>query len=155
MFVSGPFGRGRVDMVVTGGKVPGVDGDVEGSKDSPAARVVVWKQDGGTWKATSRKVGVKIGPLKRIAPLTFGRKDLIGLLAEHEQITDDMGGVPLVTGRQVKTVYDRGLRDYPGHGITSLDPDGWATGRVGVFLQAARGERDDSRDADLLGDGAT
>jgi hypothetical protein len=26
---------------------------------------------------------------------------------------------------------------------------------VGVFLQAARGERDDSRDADLLGDGAT
>jgi hypothetical protein len=159
-FVQWGSNRGRVDLVVTNGKVPGVDDDVEGSKDSPAARIVVWEPDGDGYKATRQKVAKMVHTLKRIPPLTSGKSlrggDLIGLLADHEAtVADADGTVPdtaHVTGVAVKTVYDRGLAAWPGDEHTTLTREEWATSRVKAFLATAAGDDpgDYSRDLALL-----
>jgi hypothetical protein len=71
--------RGKVDLVVTNGKVPGVEQDVTGTADKPAARVVVYEPGaGGKWKATGKKVGVSQLQPQAQRPVHggFGKKDL-------------------------------------------------------------------------------
>jgi hypothetical protein len=156
-FVSWSGGKGRVDLVVTNGKVPGVEDDVEGTTKTPAARVVVWV-DG---KATRRKIAKSTHTLKRIAPLNFGGKktgdptDIVTVLAEHETKCEQMGAPAYtrVTGRAVKAVYDRGITSWPGDDVTVLSPQEWATGRVQHFVKVAAGDVDvdeAGNDTDLL-----
>jgi hypothetical protein len=155
-FVSWSGGKGRVDLVVKNGKVPGVDDDVEGTADSPAARVVVWEDR----KPTRKKVAAKVATLKRIAPLTFGKEKkepsvaLMELVADHEQRIAD-GELPAeaaVSGRTVKAVFDRGVQAWPGEAKTTLTAEQWAVGRVEAFLTVAGGGevKGYRRDADLL-----
>lgn len=147
-FVSWSGGKGRVDLIVTNGKVPGVDDDVEGSKDSPAARVTVWEKDGADYKPSKKKTAAMVHTLKRIAPLTGVKAApgaagmaLISLLAaheeriEHESLTESAQ----VTGGAVKAVWDRGLAAYPGEDTAGLSREEWAEERVKTFLKVAAG----------------
>jgi hypothetical protein len=148
--------RGRVDLTVTNGKVPGVEEDVEGSKDSPAVRVVIWEPDGDGYKPSRKKVGKMAHTLKRIQPLTRKGKaapgaDLVTLLADHED--RGLGEPARVTGGAVKAVYDRGSASWPGPTRTSLTRQQWATDRVKAFLAVAAGDTEPgaySRDTALL-----
>jgi hypothetical protein len=145
--------RGRVDLVVRTGKVPGVDDDVEGSKDSPAVRVVIWDKDGDGYKPSRRKVGKMAHTLKRIAPLTrtggksTGGVDLVGMLAAHE--ARNLPPHARVTGAAVKAVYDRGLAGWPGFERTTLTREQWAAGRVKSFLAVAAGDAPSHRPRDV------
>lgn len=150
-FVSFSGGKGRVDLIVSKGKVPGVDGDVEATSDSPAARVVVWK-DG---KPTREKRAFSTHTLKRIAPLDKPeKKGIVALAAEHDHACAAMG-LPdhaRVTGVAVKTAYDRGLEAYPT-GRTSLTREEWAEARAAHFVKVAAGTVPRARaghDVDLL-----
>lgn len=143
-FVSWKGGKGRVDLLVTRGKVPGVTGDVEGTADSPAARVVVWK-DG---KPTREKIGVSTHVLKRIAPLDKPEEKsadpatvLVTALSAHESLCSSLN-LPehaRVTGAAIAEVYGRGVKSYP-EGRTSLSESDWAQGRVQHFIRVAAGQ---------------
>ena len=159
-FVSWSGGKGRVDMVVSKGKVPGVEDDVEGTSKAPAARVVVWV-DG---KPTRKKIGKSTHVLKRIAPL--GKPDkkdasavLVETVADHEERCEAMNlpGYNRVTGEAVKTVYDRGVEAWPGEEKTVLSAEEWALGRVEHFVKVAVGEIESKdragHDTDLLSPG--
>lgn len=158
-FVSWSGGRGRVDLVVTNGKVPGIEDEVEGSKDSPACRVVVWEKDGDGYKPSRRKVGAMAKTLKRIAPLRGGKKSspvtsatrLVELIAEHEQRIEaqGLGDAARVSGAAVKSVYDRGLTAWPGVLRTALTREQWGQERVKAFLDAAAGQVIDNYRNDL------
>ena len=153
-FVSWSGGKGRVDLIVTTGTVPGVTGEpVEATSDSPAARVVVWK-DG---KATREKVAASTHTLKRIAPLDADEAKgdpaarLVALQGAHERQVRS-AGTPAsgLTGVAFKTAYDRGLRDWPGSDVTSVSPVEWALGRASHLAKAALGTASVTNDADLL-----
>lgn len=158
-FVSWSGGKGRVDIIVTNGKVPGVEDEVEGSKESPAARVTVWEKDGDGYKAGGKKVGAMVQTLKRIAPLQSGKAApgpagaaLITLLAAHEErIThENLGAAAQVTGTAVKAVYDRGLSAWPGMEKTGgVSREDWAEKRVGAFLTVAAGDKIEGYTRDL------
>jgi hypothetical protein len=153
-FVSWSGGKGRVDLVVTKGTVPGVDDEVEATEESPAARVVVWK-DG---KATREKVAASTHTLKRIAPLDGSEEKsnpveaLMVLGTNHAQYAEESSLPPSANVGTVamKSAYDRGLADWPGPGATTLSPTEWALGRAAHLCKAALGEVDDTNDADLL-----
>jgi hypothetical protein len=156
-FVSWPGGKGRVDLIVRSGKVPGVDDDIEGSDKTPAARVVVWEDD----KPTRKKIGKSTHTLKRIPPLnknkTEGKTEglgsaLVALHADHAQLceeTQSVAGVNL-TGMAIKTAYERGLASYPGADVTVLSAEEWALGRAAHLCKVARGEAEETNDTDLL-----
>lgn len=158
-FVSWGGKKGRVDLIVTSGKVPGVTEDVEGTAKTPAARVVVYDGDG---KATSEKVGVSTATLKRIPPIMGSqkgpkkKKSLVEVLADHEAACEEKGlpAHAALTGTAVKTVYDRGIEQYPGEQRTSLTAEDWAYGRVEHFVKVAAGDVEDVKaagnDTDLL-----
>lgn len=144
-FVSWKGGKGRVDLLVSRGKVPGVEGDVEGTADSPAARVVVWKNG----KPTREKIGVSTHVLKRIAPLDKpeGEKKsdpaaaLVAALSAHESLCSSLS-LPdhaRVTGAAISEVYGRGVKSYP-EGRTTLSAQEWAMGRVQHFVKVAGGQ---------------
>ena len=157
-FVSWGSSKGRVDLVVTNGKVPGVEEDVTGSASNPAARVVVWEQGaGGKWKATGRKVGVAASSLKRTLPLTFGGKKSLGPDADEalvEVLTDyyeaaqtEAKGLPLVDPGAVRSVYERGLDSWPGEDA-DVPREHWALGRTKAFLTVAAGRAVPGYEAD-------
>lgn len=156
-FVAWGGKKGQVDLIVTNGKVPGVDGDVEGSEKTPAARVVVYEDD----KATSQKVGVSTHTLKRIPPLGRarppGQKALVAVVARHDADIEELGlpEYAAVTGEAVKTVYDRGLAGYPGENVVGVDAGTWAIERVGYFVKVASGDETEKpgHDTDLLNPG--
>lgn len=157
-FVAWDGGEGRVDLVVTNGKVPGVSEDVEGTTKSPAARVVVY-EDG---KATGKKIGASTHTLRRIAPIGSARQKksahpgrLVSLLSEHETkcAEMDLPSHAHVTGFALKAVYDRGVQAWPGHEVTTLTAQEWAIGRVEHFVKVAAGDvapRAAGHDTDLL-----
>lgn len=154
-FVSWSGGKGRVAMVVTNGKVPGVEGDVEGSSSSPAAQVVVYEND----KATKKKIGMSTHKLKRIAPIgaaAFGKKSLVSVHSDHEAKCADLGlpDYARLSGMAVKTAYDRGLHSWPGEAVTTLTAEEWALGRVEYLVKVAAGDVIDrpGNDTDLLDD---
>jgi hypothetical protein len=148
-FVSWPGGRGRVALVVTNGKVPGIEDEMEGSASSPAAQVVVWERSGDGYKPSRKKVGAKLQTLKRIAPLQSGKKSsavtsatrLVEMIAEHEQRieSEDLGETARVSGASVKSVYERGLAAWPGVLRTGLTREEWAQERVKAFMNTAAG----------------
>lgn len=158
-FVSWDGGHGRVDIVVTNGKVPGVDGDVEGTKDSPAARVTVWEKGGDDYKATGQKTAAMVGTLKQIAPLQAAKAAggsagmaLISLLAAHEErvAAEGLGDGAQVSGQAVKAVWDRGVAAWPGEEKTGCPTaEAWAEKRVAAFLSVAAGETVDNYTRDL------
>lgn len=160
-FVSWSGGSGRVDLIVTNGTVPGVDGDTEGTADSPAARVVVYEKNGDTWKASSRKVGAKVATLKRIPPLTgarFGKKsvqdELEDVRAEADALAEGRGlGEDIVPAtKTLLDVYERGVKAWPGTGATELDARSWGLARARAFAAKALGDPVEgyTRDDDLL-----
>lgn len=147
---SGGKARGKVDLVVTGGQVPGIKGDnpIFASKASPAARVIVYEKSGNGWKPTSTKVGHKATSLTKIAPLSPPKPETKGLdgVVEMLGMRDTW-----VTPEVAEVAYERGLKGWPGEDVTILDADGWARGRVKALLDAADGEVIDGfADADLL-----
>lgn len=161
-FVSWSGGRGRVDQVVTNGKVSGIEDDVEGTAKSPACRVVVWEKDGDGYKPSKKKVGAMAATLKRIPPLRSGKKSagttsattLVEMLGDHDQriidegLTDDAR----VSGKAVKEVYDRGIASWPGVLRTGLTREQWGEQRVKAFLDTAAGSPVEgyTRDLSLL-----
>lgn len=159
-FVSWSNGRGKVDLLVTRGSVPGVEGDVEGTSKSPAARVVVWA-DG---KPTKKKIGMSTHKLRRIAPLDgSGKKvtpaqELVAMVTYHSAEHDALG-LPehtRLTAEAFKTAFDRGVDSWPGEGKTLLNREEWAIGRVKHLVKVATGEvtevKDAGHDLDLLHD---
>jgi hypothetical protein len=156
--------RGRVDLVVTNGSVPGVpdDAKAEGSAKSPAARVVVYERAGDSWKATSRKIGASVYKLKKIAPLpgarALAKKSVQGALAdlrdETEALADVRENAVVPEMATLLTVYERGVKAWPGRELTDLTPQEWALGRARAFCTKALGDTDDvagyTRDDDLL-----
>lgn len=156
--------RGRVDLVVPNGQVPGVadDDGAEGTPGAPAGRVVVYEEVGGKWKATSKKIGAKLARLKRIPPLVGARPgkksvqdSLADLRAEAEALADGRGlleQVRIPGTEQLLQVYERGVKAWPGSDTTELDPREWALGRARAFCTKALGEDVPgyTRDDDLL-----
>lgn len=157
-FVSFPGGKGRVDLTVSKGKVPGVEGDVEGTDKSPAARVVVWK-DG---KPTREKRAFSTHKLKRIAPLDKPEKKadpaatLVAMVAQHERRVSALRLPPerRVSGIAVKSAYDRGMAAWPGESKTSLSRTEWGLARAEHFVRVAAGDVGEKsragNDVDLL-----
>lgn len=139
-FVTWSGGKGKVEIVVTSGKVPKVDTDIEGTKDTPAARVRVWKESDGKWAATDQRIGIKTSSLKTTAPLGGGfpakkghpEEELVTKLAAY-------AGDRPVTPTAVKAVYARGIKSHPGSLVTTLSPQEWGLGRVDAFLAKAAG----------------
>jgi hypothetical protein len=161
--VSWSGGSGRVNMIVTTGKVPGVSGDVEGTPSSPAARVVVWEKDSsGNWRATGKATAAKVATLKRIAPLsgggsTSGGKSAADLLltlhAHHKDLADEIGAPSYTVpdSKAVETVFERGQNSWPEEKAL-VGRDDWALSRVGAFLEMAAGTPREGyeRDVDML-----
>lgn len=153
--------RGRVDLVVTNGTVPGVDGAAEGTKASPAARVVVYEKAENGWKATARKVAAPVADLERIGALPGARTgkksvqdELADVRAEAEALADGRGlgeGVVPATTTLLE-VYERGVKAWPGSDATELDVRAWALGRARAFCAKALGDDVEGyhRDDDLL-----
>lgn len=158
-YVGWPGGRGRVDLIVTKGSVPGVDGDA----DAPAARVVVWGLQDGGWAQTGRRVAVKTLELTAIPPplpAATGTGWLVALLAAHQEYADAAGlpGHARPAGAAVKSVYARALGAWPGLVKTELMQQEWALERVQLFLAIAAERADPfltdyEDDLDLLPEG--
>jgi hypothetical protein len=149
-------------MIVTSGKVPGVDADVVGSPSSPAARVVVWQRgDGDTWSPTQKVLAAMVATLKRIAPLkgaAHATKSadaaLVAAHTDHQALAEDLGA-PAYTVPDpdaIKTVYNRGVAAWPGEDKTALTDEEWGLSRVAVFLAMASGTPREGyrRDVDML-----
>lgn len=163
-YVKWPGGQGRVDLVVTDGKVPGVDSDVTGSAADPALRIVVYVEADGQWKAGGDKVARRASSVARTAPLANRRApqgksaatfDTLADLLADQQTRGRMQGWPdhaLPDGGAVKAVYERGTKAWPGEARTTLTAERWAVERVKAFLATAAGDRPAgySRDDDLL-----
>lgn len=161
-FVSWKGGKGRVDLVVRTGTVPGVDpddgGDEKANPGSPLARVVVWEQDGDTWKASRKKIAERVATLKRIPPLA-GAKVSPGagvpaaLVAMHAAYGAhaEATGVALPDGHAVTEVFARGVKAWPGEDC-GLGAEEWGLARVASFLDVATGGQSAgyTRDDDLL-----
>lgn len=151
-FVAWSNGKGRVDLLVSKGKVPGVDDDVEGTEKSPAARVTVWK-DG---KATREKRAFSTHTLRRIPPLDKDKKSapgeaLVALAAEHHEATASLPETKRLTGESIKAAFERGVADWPGQERTSLSPEEWGLGRAEHLVKVATGVTNVvGNDADLL-----
>jgi 2'-5' RNA ligase len=161
--------KGRIDLIVTSGTVPGATSPtgepVEGSKGSPAARVVEYEPAGdGTFKATGKKFASTVAKLKRSAPLrTRSTKSLEEALAwaqvghgDPDHDGPDHDG-PAPSADALRTVYERGVKSWPGQDVTALDAHQWGLGRVDGFVALLTGFRPDgyTGDDDLLPDDAT
>jgi len=151
-FVSWSGGKGRVDLIVRSGKVPGVEGDVEATEDSPAARIVVW-EDG---RPTRKKIAASTHTLRRIPPIdgAEGKGDpaaeLVVLHASHAQQTEGKSTAAL-SGAAIKAAYDRGVKAWPGDTATILTAEEWGLARARhLAAVAASGEKAALNDADLL-----
>lgn len=149
-FVSWDGGEGRVDLIVRTGTVPGVSGDIEATEDSPAARVVVWK-DG---KATDQKIGASTHTLRRIAPLDQEEKhdpieQLLVMHRDHVEQATEAKRLP-VSGDALRQAYERGIKSWPGEAVTALSSTDWALGRVEHLVKVAMGTDVPTNDADLL-----
>lgn len=140
--------KGKVDLVVTTGTVPGAtaaDGtDVAATASSAAARVVEYEPAGnGTYKATGRKFAASVATLRRIPPLrTRETKSLEeGLAWTTLAHGDDDLGPPPPPAAALRTVYGRGTKAWPGEHRTTLTAHQWALSRVDAFAATAAGMR--------------
>lgn len=133
--------RGRVDLVVTKGAVPGFP-TVTGTADTPAARVVLYERSAGQWTPTGVKVAVPAPALTVLDTVVTRGVDtadpagaLVALVADHEA-----AGLTPVPGDAVKAVYDRGVKAWPGPQVTVLTAQQWGLARAGAFLDVAAGK---------------
>jgi hypothetical protein len=154
-FVTWSGKTGRVDLLVQTGLVPGVDREMTGTADDPAARVVVWARDGNRLAPTGERVAVKAAelcPTGEPCPAPGGIGQLVALVAEHET---RLSAHPRPDGHAVKMVYRRGLEGWPGPQATNLTCEEWALGRVRWFYALTAGLvlPGYRRDADLLPEG--
>jgi hypothetical protein len=138
---------GRVDLVVSSGIVPGVEGEHTGTADEPIARVVVGEE----------KVAVKVSALTAVDPEPEYKGEaaaLVGLLAEHSRKAEGKGASATLSPEAVQTAFERGLHEWPGEDVTGLTADQWAVGRVAHLSKAALApevaQTQGLNDADLL-----
>jgi hypothetical protein len=162
-FVAWGNQQGKVDLIVTNGKVPGVEQDITGTAAKPAARVIVHTPGpGGKLKSTGKKVGVSVSALKRSAPFAFGGKKDLDLTDPQAALVDVLTGyyeahdgqTPVIDPLAVKAVYERGLESWPGE-HTDVPNEAWALGRTKAFLMVAAGGevKGYDHDRDLLPEG--
>ena len=154
-FVEWKDGKGRVDLIVRTGKVPGVDGDIEATPDSPAARIAIWENG----KPTGQKTAAPASALSRIAPLDGSEEKadpaaaLVALHAAHVEHIEHEGKTQAaaLTGEAIKTAYDRGTGSWPGAEHTTLTAEEWGLGRARHLVDVALGEEKSAlNDPDLL-----
>lgn len=97
---SGGAARGKVERIVTSGKVsiPDSDVTVSGTEDDPAALIRVWRPRGEGWAASDRVVGHKVSTLKKIAPLKESEKSFDDIEIKAVEIEGQQGAdkAPLV-----------------------------------------------------------
>lgn len=97
---SGGAARGKVERIVTSGKVsiPDSDVTVSGTEDDPAALIRVWRPRGEGWAASDRVVGHKVSTLKKIAPLQESEKSFDDIEIKAVEIEGQQGAdkAPLV-----------------------------------------------------------
>lgn len=97
---SGGAARGKVERIVTDGKVsiPDSDVTVSGTEDDPAALIRVWRPRGEGWAASDRVVGHKVSTLKKIAPLKESEKSFDDIEIKAVEIEGQQGAdkAPLV-----------------------------------------------------------
>lgn len=137
-WVSGNFGVGKIDLVVSTGKVPGVDSDVEGTKDKPAARVRVY-EDG---KATDKRVAAKLSGLKSTfpqKPKAQKKSGSAGLVLLVADAAGRLGPVDNPGPEAIRTAYERGQASWPGETKTLLSAEEWALGRAQAFVDKCAG----------------
>jgi 2'-5' RNA ligase len=145
-FVSVGGKKGKVDLVVTSGVVPGAKSakgvPFDGSKEAPAARVVIYEAAGnGTWKSTGTKVAAAVSSLKRIPPLrTRESKSLAEALAGMVVDYADIGTAPPSVD-VLETAYQRGVASWPGESKTALTAEQWGLGRTEALLSTMAGAR--------------
>lgn len=121
---------GQVDLIVTDGTVPGVEGDVVGTKSHPVARVL----------GAEGKTAVPVADLD-VADVEDGEP-----YEPLEALADE-------TGLDVKALveaYARGWKAYPGEAKTLLSQDDWAMGRAERLAAAAADTALSCNDRDLL-----
>lgn len=142
--------RGRVDLVVAAGDVPGTTGPtVTGTPAQPAARVVLYERAGAGWAPTAARFAVPVGQLAPVAPLPVAAAKGLDVTATVEEC--HAAGLA-VTAAAVKTVFGRGEAAWPGPDVTALSRDEWAASRLQAFLELTAGRHRGgySRDRDLL-----
>lgn len=121
-------GRGRVDLVILEGRLPGVDSPLLATKSQPLVRVAL--PDGS-------KVAMPVGDLEPTAapvePQVKGSYAALTALIEEKAL-------PLgLTTAAVSQAYGRGLKGWPGEEVTSLSQADWALGRAEALVAAADG----------------
>jgi len=142
--------RGRVDLVIAAGDVPGLPGDpVTGTPARPAARVVLYDRAGAGWAASAARVAAPVADLALAAPLPVAGAKGLDVAATVDEC--HAAGLP-VTAAAVKTVYGRGETAWPGPAVTALTREEWAADRLRAYLELAsgRGPTGYVRDRDLL-----
>lgn len=153
-FVVGKGLVGRVDLVVTAGQVPGVEGEVEGTKDHPVARVVRW-QDGAPL-AGSAKTAVALDDLHAVPPLDgddhTGFEAALLAHRDHALYSEETQQPETVNLNMIDVAkaYERGIEDWPGAAMTDLSQEEWAVGRVKHLCAVALGREPETNDSDLL-----
>jgi hypothetical protein len=61
--------RGKVVKIVEDGKIDGIKAKIIGTKDEPAAKILLYRKEDGKWEKTDIYVGHKIKSLRKIKPL--------------------------------------------------------------------------------------
>jgi 2'-5' RNA ligase len=138
-FVRWAGGVGRVDLLVTAGEVPGVDGVVTGTKTAPAARVRVHERGGRGWQATGNRVAVKVADLQAVRPPALADQptSLTELVADYAAVAEAKH-LRMPDLYAVQAVWARGRDSWPGDAVIATADD-WALGRVDAFLRKALG----------------
>lgn len=145
-----PEMEGTIREVVTSGTVtdPLLGDGFDASADDPV--LMLDTADG--------PVAVYASEAKNIRPAaTDGWATLVQMLADHETAVEEKGLEPWARpdGRAVKTVFERGMKSWPGEQATMLTREEWGLGRAEAFLALAGGVPVGGyiRDADLLPEG--
>jgi hypothetical protein len=125
-------GRGTVVELVTSGTVKDpLTGDDLVVLDPSDPVMMLDTEDGRT--------AVYQSEAKELPAATAaGWAELVPMLAEFEAAHEDDPGV-IPSGRAVKTVFERGVRSWPGPAHTELSADEWGLGRTRAFLTVAAG----------------
>lgn len=139
---------GRVDLLITAGQVPAAtplgDGEaVTGTKEAPAARVVEYQPAGdGTWAATGTRFSCPADALARTAPLRTRQVKSLGEALSWAQASYPQAGTqPQLPAQTLMTVYERGVKSWPGTAATTLSAGQWGLGRVDAFAATWYGLR--------------
>jgi hypothetical protein len=106
---SGGTARGKITQIIRNGTVPNIDAKVTGTKEEPAARIQIYREDSdGNYEATDTFVGHKLTELRGIKSL-----------AEDEMLSEKQRFLisSYITAVEYSGMFDKGVGANGAHYI--------------------------------------